>query len=58
MLKNEAVDGELATSVTPAEPMFSPASPSEKKFNTEEPSMKATAHITVGVKELLLFDPP
>ena len=50
VIKNEVVDGELATSVTPAEPMFSLTSPSEKKFNTEKPSMKAAAHITVGVK--------
>ena len=56
--KNKAIDGELATLVTPAEPMFSPASPSEKKFNTKEPSMKVATHITAGVKELLLFDPP
>ena len=56
--KNEAIGGELAASVTPAEPMISPASPSEKKFKTKEPSMKAAAHITAGVKELLLFDPP
>ena len=56
--KNEAIGGELAASVTPAEPMINPASPSEKKFNTKEPSMKAAAHITVGVKKLLLFDPP
>ena len=56
--ESEAVDWELAASVTLAEPMISPASPSEKKFNTKEPSMKAVAHITAGVKELLLFDPP
>ena len=56
--KNEAIGGELAALVTPADPMISPASPSEKKFITKEPSMKATAHITAGVKELLLFDPP
>ena len=56
--KSEAVDGELAASVTLAEPMISPASPSEKKFNKKELSMKAAAHITVGVKELLLLDPP
>ena len=56
--ESEEVDGELAASVTPAEPMISPASPSEKKSNTKEPSMKAAAHITTGVNELLLFDPP
>ena len=56
--ESEAVDGELAASVTPAEPMISPASPSEKKCKTKELSMKAAAHITAGVKELLLLDPP
>ena len=56
--KNEAIGGELAASVTPAEPMISPASPSEKKFNKEELGMKAAAHITARVKELLLLDPP
>ena len=56
--ESESVDGELVASVTPVEPMISPASPSEKKFNKKELSMKAAAHITVGVKELLLLDPP
>ena len=56
--ESEAVDGELAASVTPAEPMISPASPSEKKFNKKELSMKAAAHITAGVKEVLLINPP
>ena len=56
--KNEAIGGGLNASVTPAEPMFSPASPNEKKFNKKEPSMKAAAQATAGVKELLLLDPP
>ena len=56
--ESEAVDGELAASVTSIEPMISPASPSGKKFNKKELSMKAATHITVGVKELLLLDPP
>ena len=57
--KSEAIDGELTTSVTPAEPLIPPAPPVEKKLNTKELSMKATAtHITEGVKELLLLDPP
>ena len=57
MKKSGAVDGELKASVTPAEAMIPP--PSEKKLNTKELSMKATAtHITAGVKELLLLDPP
>ena len=58
MQKNEAIGGELATSVTLVEPMINPASSSEEKFNTKDPSMKAATHITAGVKELLLFDPP
>ena len=59
MKKSEAVDGELTTSVTPKEPMIPPTPPSEKKLNTKELSMKATvAHLIVGVKELLLLDPP
>ena len=57
--KNEAIGGEWTALVTPAEPMICPVSPSEKKLNTKEPSMEAyAAHITVGVKELLLLDPP
>ena len=56
--ESEAIDGELAASVTPIEPMFSPASPREKKFNKKELSMKAAAHIIAGIKELLLLDPP
>ena len=55
--QSEAVNWESAASVIPAEPMVSPTSPSEKKFNKKEPSMKATAQATVGVKELLLLDP-
>ena len=57
--ESEAIGGEWTASVTLAEPMNYPASPSEKKLNTKEPSMEAfAAHITVGVKELLLLDPP
>ena len=56
--ESEAVDWELAASVTPAKPMVSPASPNEKKFNKKELSMKAAARVTVGVKELLHLDPP
>ena len=54
----EVVDLELAASITPTEPMVSPTSPNEKKFDKKEPSMKAAAHTTAGVNELLLFDPP
>ena len=57
--KNEAIGGEWTALVTPAEPMICPASPREKKLNTKEPSMGAyAAHITTGVKELVLLDPP
>ena len=57
--KSEAIGGEWTVSVHPAEPMIFPAPPSEKKLNTKEPSVKATAaQITIGVKELLLLDPP
>ena len=56
--EGEVIDWELATSITPAEPMVSPTSPNEKKFDKKEPRMKAAAMASVGVKELLLFDPP
>ena len=56
--ESEAVDGELDASLTPAELMFPPVPPSEEKLKTKEPSMKAAAHITTGVKEFLLLDPP
>ena len=57
--ESEAVDGELTASFTPAEPMFPPAPPSEEKLNINEPSTEASAaHITAGVKELLLLDSP
>ena len=57
--KSEVVDGELTTSVTSKELMLPPIPPREKKLKTNELSMKATAaHITAGVKELLLLDPP
>ena len=56
--ENEAVDWELSTPVTQAEPLVSQKSPSGKKINKNGPSMKAVAQATVGVKELLLFDPP
>ena len=56
--ENEAVDWELSASVAPAEPLVSPKSPSEKKGNKKEPSMRAIAQVTAGVKELLLLRPP
>ena len=56
--QGEVVDWELVASVPPAKPMVNPTSPREKKFNKKEPSMKAAAKATVGVKELLLLDPP
>ena len=55
--ENEAADWELSAS-TPAEQLVSPKSPSEKKINKNGPSMKVAAQATVGVKELLLLDPP
>ena len=57
--KSEVVDGELTALVTPTEPMIPPVPPSEKKLNTKEQSMKATAgHLTAGVKKLFLLDRP
>ena len=59
MKESEVVDGELAASVTPAEPMLPPTPPRGKKLKIKDLSMKAyAAHITAGVKELLLLDPP
>ena len=46
--QDEAVDWELS-SVTSAEPLISPKSPSEKKINKKGPSMKAAAQATAGV---------
>ena len=43
MQKNEAMGGELTASVIPAEPMFPPAPPSERKLKTKELSMEASA---------------
>ena len=56
--QDEAVEWKLSASVNRAEPMVSPKSPSEKKFNKKEPSMRAVAQAIAGVKELLLLDPP
>ena len=56
--ESEAIGGEWTASVTPAEPMFPPAPLSERKLKTKELSMKVAAHITAGVKELLLLNPP
>ena len=47
--QDEAVDWELS-SVTPAKPLVSPKSPSEKKINKNGPSMKAAAQATAGLK--------
>ena len=55
--QDEAVFWELPSIVT-AEQLLSPKSPSEKKINNEESNIKALAQATVGVKELLLLDPP
>ena len=56
--ENETIDGGLNALVLPAESTISPKSPSEKKINTNGPSMKAAVQATSGVKELLLLDPP
>ena len=56
--ENEAIAGGLNALVTPAESMINPTSPSEKKCNKNESSMKAATQATVGVEELLLLDPP
>ena len=56
--EGEVIDWELATSITPVEPMVSSTSPNEKKFDKKEPSMKAATQATARVKELLLLDPP
>ena len=56
--QGEAVDWELAASITPTKPMVSPTSPNETKLDKKEPSMKVAAQATAGVKELLLLDPP
>ena len=56
--QGEAADWELSASVTLAEPMVSQKSPSEKKFNKNGSSMKASVQAIVGVKELLLLDHP
>ena len=56
--QDEAVEWELSVSVTPTEPLVSPKSTSEKKVNKKEPSMRAIAQATAGVKELLLLNPP
>ena len=55
--QDETFYWELSASVTP-EPLVSPKSPSEKEFNKKEPSMRAVAQATAGVKELLLLEPP
>ena len=55
--KGGAVVWELP-SVTTAEQLLSPKSPSEKKINNEKSNIKALAQATAGVKELLLLDPP
>ena len=56
--QDEAVEWELSASITPVEPLVNPKSPSGKKVNNKESSIKAVAQATAGVKELLLLDPP
>ena len=56
--KDEVVVWELPSVIT-AEQLLSQKSTSEKKrINKEESSIKAVAQAIVGVKELLLLDPP
>ena len=56
--QGEAIFFELPSVIT-AEQLLSQKSPSEKKrINKEESSIKAVAQATVGVKELILLDPP
>ena len=57
-MENETISGRLNASVIPAESIISPKSPSEKKINKNGPSMKAATQAIVGVKELLLLNPP
>ena len=58
MKNSEVVDEELTTSITPPAPLIPPAPPDDKMLNIKELSMKATAaHLTAGVKELLLLKP-
>ena len=56
--QDEVVEWELSATITLAEPLVNPKSPSEKKVNKKESSIKAVAHATAGVKELLLLYPP
>ena len=59
MKNSEAVNEELTASVTGLAPLIPPTPPDEKMLNTKELSIKATAaHLTAGVKELLLLVPP
>ena len=49
--KNEAIGGELAASIIPAEPMFPQAPPSDWKLKSKELSIEASGtHFTAGVK--------
>ena len=56
--ENETIGGGLNALFIHAESTISPKSLNEKKINKNGPSMKAAAQATVGVKELLLHDPP
>ena len=55
--QGEAIVWELPSVIT-IEQLVSPKSPNEKKINKEGSSIKAVVQATVGVKELLLLDPP
>ena len=59
MKNSEAIDEELIASVTPPAPLIPPRPPDDKMLNTKEQSMKETAaHLTTGMKEISLLDPP
>ena len=59
MKESETFDEESSASVTPPASLIPPAPLKDKMLNTKELSMKATAaHLTAGIKELLLLDPP
>ena len=56
---NEPINEEPTASVTPPASLIPPATLESRIPHTKELSMKATAaHLTAGVKELLLLDPP
>ena len=58
-IANQGEAGVLVlTSLATSGHMVSPNSISEKKINHGKMNIKAAAHATAGVEEILLFDPP